>query len=251
MDSVAIIGGADGPTAVFVTGIGFSGISGYLEGWMLAVGAVCILAAYFLGSISPATIIGRMKGIDIKKEGSGNAGTTNVLRVLGKKAAAVTLVIDIGKGVLAVLIGRFVGMWLDTQMSLAINTYQTSNEECFFYALLLPMFCALFVLIGHVWPLILRFKGGKGVATAFGALVTLCPPIGLIALGIVLIIIAIWRRVSLGSMIGAVSVPILAWIFMPEFLPIAVIMAAIVLIKHRSNFIRLIKGEESKISFKK
>lgn len=216
-----------------------------------AVCALCVLAAYLLGNISPAIILGRLSGIDIKKEGSGNAGTTNVLRVLGKKAALITLVIDIGKGVVAVLLGRYVGLWLDSQTGMSFEVAHAETAQAIFLASLLPMLCALFVLMGHVWPMIFKFKGGKGVATAFGALVSLCPPIGLFALLIVAVVVVLTRRVSPGSICGALSVPALAHVFMPEFTIVATVMALIVLVKHRSNIVRILKGEEPKLSFKK
>ena len=122
---------------------------------------IAFLIAYFIGNISPSTIMARAKGIDIKKEGSGNAGTTNALRVMGKKAGAITLVVDIIKGVAAVLIG----LALAGQM----GAYG----------------CALPVMLGHIWPILLRFKGGKGIATSFGALLAINPLLALLELLIV------------------------------------------------------------------
>ena len=115
-----------------------------------------ILAAYLIGNISPAIILGKISGVDIKKEGSGNAGTTNVLRVLGKKAALITLIVDISKGFLAVRLGMLLG-------------YETGA------------ICAVAVFCGHIWPCFYRFKGGKGVATAFGALLSINWMLGLAA----------------------------------------------------------------------
>lgn len=194
----------------------------------------CVVVSYLLGNISPAILIGRAYGVNIKKEGSGNAGTTNVLRVLGKKAAAMTLVIDIGKGVLAVLIGRFTGNLAGAGMSLDF-----------------AMACAIAVFLGHIFPVFFKFKGGKGVATAFGALVTLNPALGFSALAIVLVVVIITRRVSAGSVCGAFCAPFLAYVFVPEITGGIIVMAAIVIFKHRGNIKRLIKGEEPKLSFKK
>ena len=98
-----------------------------------------VAVAYLIGNISPSIIMGRLQGVDIKKEGSGNAGTTNALRVLGKKAAVITLIIDIGKGVLAVYLGMRLG-----------------NYD-------IGLTCALAVFCGHIWPCFYNFKGGKGV----------------------------------------------------------------------------------------
>ena len=188
---------------------------------------ILLLIAYMLGNISPSTILAKAKGIDIKKAGSGNAGTTNALRVLGAKAAVITLVIDIGKGFLAVFIaGRF------------LDPMQVS-------------FCALAVFLGHVWPLLLKFKGGKGVATAFGALLALNWQLALICLGIVVLVVLVTRMVSLGSVTAALAFPFLAYFMEIEFLPAGICMALILIFKHRANIARILSGNESKLSFKK
>lgn len=186
-----------------------------------------VIFSYFIGNISPAILIGRLTGVDIRKKGSGNAGTTNVLRVLGKKAAVATLVIDIIKGVVAVLIGRYIG-----GQSLALA-------------------CGIAVLLGHIWPAVFAFRGGKGIATAFGVVITLEPFLGLIEAVIALLFIIMSRRVSVGSIIAAVSLPLIAYLFEPYYLPYTAVMAVIVLFKHRMNFVRLLKGEEPKINFSK
>ena len=188
---------------------------------------ILLLIAYMLGNISPSTILAKAKGIDIKKAGSGNAGTTNALRVLGAKAAVITLVIDIGKGFLAVFIA---GMFL--------NPMQVS-------------FCALAVFLGHVWPLLLKFKGGKGVATAFGALLALNWQLALICLGRVVLVGGVTRMVSLGSVSAALAFPFLAYFMEKEFLPAGICMALILIFKHRANIARILSGNESKLSFKK
>ena len=188
---------------------------------------VSVVIAYLLGNISPSIILGKLHGIDIKKEGSGNAGTTNALRVLGKKAALITLVIDIGKGVLAVVIGRLMG-----------------GDE-------VGYLCAMAVFCGHIWPCFYSFKGGKGVATAFGALLAVNWMLGLAALAVVAVGLAITQRMSVGSLLGAVTFPFLCWFIEPDFIWVGLLMALIVLIKHRANIGRLIRGEEPKMSFKK
>lgn len=228
--TIGIIGGADGPTAVMV-GMVSTPID-FTVGTIIAFVA-CVIAAYFLGNISPAILIGRAYGIDIKKEGSGNAGTTNVLRVLGKKAAAATLVIDILKGVIAVLLGRFVEIGF-------------GGDGVF-----LATVCGIAVMCGHIWPACFKFKGGKGVATAFGVLVTISPALGFATLGVVIAVIAITRRVSPGSIIGALFAPFFAYLFVPGATGGVCIMAILVIVKHRANIKRILKGEEPKISFKK
>lgn len=186
-----------------------------------------IIVSYFLGNLSPAILIGRAMGVDIRKEGSGNAGTTNVLRTLGKKAAAATLAIDILKGVAGVLLGRYIG-----------------GQE-------LAMVCGMAAFAGHIWPLAFGFRGGKGIATAFGVAVTLQPAFGLIELAIAGIFFLLSKRVSVGSLTAAALLPLVAYWTLPEFLPWGAVMAVIVLYKHRKNIKRLIKGEEPKVSFKK
>lgn len=184
---------------------------------------ILVTIAYFIGNISPSIILGKAKGVDIKKEGSGNAGTTNALRVLGKKAAVITLIIDIAKGYLAVFLGMHFGNY-------TIGTV-----------------CALAVFCGHIWPCLYSFKGGKGVATAFGAILAVKWYLGLIELVIVAIGLAATNRMSVGSILGAVAFPLICWIYEPGFFWIGCIMAVIVLIKHASNIKRLIKGEEPKM----
>jgi glycerol-3-phosphate acyltransferase PlsY len=186
-----------------------------------------IVISYFLGNISPAILIGRAMGVDIRKEGSGNAGTTNVLRVLGKKAAAATLAIDILKGVAAVLLGAYAG---GTEIAMA---------------------CGLAALIGHIWPMVFQFRGGKGIATAFGIILTLEPFLGLIEAAIALICLLISKRVSVSNLAAAACLPFLAYSFHPYYLPLTAAMAVIVIFKHRANIKRLAKGTEPKISFKK
>lgn len=181
---------------------------------------IAFTAAYFIGNISPSTIIGKAHGIDIKKEGSGNAGTTNALRVLGKKAAVITLVIDIAKGAAAVAIG-----WLLAGYTGAMG-------------------CALFVMLGHVWPMIYKFKGGKGIATSFGALLVINPLLALMELLIVAVVTLISKRMSVGSIAGLVCLPFLCIFMEPKFVPIAAVISIIMLVKHRANMVRLIHGEE-------
>ncbi|NLP30850.1 MAG: glycerol-3-phosphate 1-O-acyltransferase PlsY [Clostridiales bacterium] len=199
--------------------------------WVLSIGIVyfvlAIVIAYFLGNISPATIISKAARIDIRKKGSGNPGTTNVLRVIGPKAAAITLAIDIIKGVVAVLIGKYIG-----------------GET-------LAVICGLAVFIGHIWPIVFKFKGGKGIATGFGVLLTLNYVFALICLAIAAIGFVVSKRVSVGSLLSALSIPIIANYFMPDYVVLLSAMTVIIFVKHRSNIKRLIKGEEPKVSFKK
>ncbi|MEG0291625.1 MAG: glycerol-3-phosphate 1-O-acyltransferase PlsY [Anaerovoracaceae bacterium] len=186
-----------------------------------------VVLAYFIGNISPSTILAKANGIDIKSAGSGNAGTTNALRVLGKKAAIITLIVDVLKGTIAVLLGHYVGGHFTA------------------------MLCVVGVFCGHIWPIIYKFKGGKGVATAFGSLVGLNVAMGFTALLIVIIGVLVTKRMSAGSVLGAATFPIIAWIFEPGFIYLGTVLAMLVLVKHRANIKRLINGEEPKLNFKK
>lgn len=182
--------------------------------------AISGIIAYFLGNISPSTIMAKRQGLDIKKEGSGNAGTTNALRVMGKKAGAITCVVDILKGLVAVLIG----------LLLAGNPGAYVSALC--------------VFLGHVWPVVYKFQGGKGVATVFGVLLGVNPLMGIIALVVVAIFVFTTKRMSVGSLAGAVSLPIVSLFMEKEFAPFVFVMAIVVIFKHRANIGRLIRGEE-------
>lgn len=222
MATVGIIGGADGPNAVFVAGESFAE---QIDPKMVLL---AVFIAYFIGCISPSIMLAKARGIDIKKEGSGNAGTTNALRVMGKKAGVITLVVDILKGVIAVLLGAVIG------------------------GAFAGMCCAVAVFCGHVWPVFYRFRGGKGVATAFGALLGINPLLGLSALAVVVIGVVLSKRMSVGSILGAASFPFLALWLEPDFIVPGTIMAVIVIVKHRTNIGRLIRREEPVMSiFKK
>ena len=185
-----------------------------------------VVAAYLLGSINPSIIQGRLKGIDIKKEGSGNAGTTNTLRVMGKKAALISLVGDILKGVVSVLLGSIAGP-------------------------LCACTCAVACFCGHVWPAYYHFKGGKGVATCFGVVLAVNWKIALICLAVVVVIVLITKMMSAGSIAGAASLPLVSMLLEPLFVPFAAVMTVIMIIKHRGNIERIVNGKESKLNFKK
>ena len=188
---------------------------------------ILIVIAYLLGNISPSILLGKMYGIDIKSHGSGNAGTTNALRVLGKKAGIITLIVDIGKGMIAVFLGRYFG-----------------NET-------IAMACGVMAFAGHIWPVFFKFKGGKGVATAFGVIFAINQVLGLAVALIMVLVVLITRRVSAGSVISALIFPFVANAYNPEYLWWTLIMAVIMLYKHNANIKRLLKGEEPKIQFKK
>lgn len=193
----------------------------------IIIAAVSVVISYFIGNISPATIVGKLHGVDIRKEGSGNPGTTNVLRTLGVKAAACTLLIDVLKGVIPVLAGRLIG-----------------GEA-------LACFCGTAAFFGHIWPVCFGFKGGKGVATGFGVIVAFNWPTGIVCLATALAGALISRRMSVGSIAAAVAFPIMFFFVKPYYLIWSVCLAVIVLWRHRANIVRLVKGEEPPMSFSK
>lgn len=203
---------------------------------MSAVYVLVGLVGYLLGSINFAIIIcKRMAGFDIREKGSKNAGTTNVLRTVGKQAAAMTLICDILKGVVAVLLAMF-----------AAYIWDDADAEALKYL------AGLMSIIGHTFPVYYGFRGGKGVATSLGVLLIVNPQIGLICLVFALVIIIATRWVSLGSILAATLFPILTIFMSDSFFAklISVIMAVLVIFNHRTNLRRLKDGTESKISFK-
>ena len=198
--------------------------------------------AYFLGSISFSVIFSKkMAGFDVRQKGSGNAGTTNVLRSVGKKAAAITLICDILKGVVAILIAYLVG-----------KIVKDLNNS------LLVQIAGIAVIIGHTFPIFFGFKGGKGIATSLGVLLVTNWNIGLICLIFALVLMILTRIVSLGSIAAAILFPVLV-MFMPSnayivegnYIVYAIILAVLVVFNHRANVKRLLNGTENKLDFKK
>jgi len=204
---------------------------------------ITAIIAYVIGSINFSVLISKkFAGFDVRDKGSGNAGTTNMLRNVGKKAAAITLVCDILKGVAAILIGLIIS-------KIAKNTNG---------ALILQV-AGIAVVIGHTFPVFFEFKGGKGVATALGVILTMNWQVGLICLAFAIIIIAVTRMVSAGSVTAAVLYPILTIFGVKSaslmvggnYTIFGIILALIVIFNHRENIKRIIEGKENKISFKK
>ena len=199
---------------------------------------VVSIIAYFIGSISFSVIFSRkFAGFDVRDKGSGNAGTTNVLRTVGKKVAALTLLCDVLKGVIAILIAILAGkIWTDIDVEI------------------LKYLAGFFAILGHNFPIFFEFRGGKGVATALGVLITLNWKIGLICLIFALVLIIFTKMVSVGSVMAAVLYPILT-IFMGETkfasIIISLLIALLVIYRHRENLKRLKNGTENKLSFKK
>ena len=205
------------------------------------------LIAYAIGSINFSVIISKkMAGFDVREKGSGNAGTTNMLRSVGKKAAAITLLCDILKGVISIVLAMIIG-----------NIFKDMNKE------LLLQIAGITVVLGHTFPIFFGFKGGKGVATSLGILIMSNWKIGLICLVFGVVLIILTRMVSLGSCAAAVLFPVLtlfindSYTVLTEgksgsvYLIYSIILAIIVLYNHRSNIKRILNGTENRISFKR
>lgn len=208
---------------------------------------IIAIIAYLIGSINFSILISKKKaGYDIRQKGSGNAGTTNMLRNLGKKYAAITLICDVLKGVVAIVIAIIVG-----------NILGDTNKA------LLVQIAGVAVVIGHTFPIFFGFKGGKGVATSLGILLMTNWQLGLICLVFALVLMALTRVVSMGSIAAAILSPILTLFvggghYIVEssglgngYFIYSVILAVIVIFNHRENIKRILSGTENKISFNK
>ena len=213
----------------------------------MAVYIIMAVIAYLIGSVNFSVILSKkMAGFDIRKKGSGNAGTTNMLRSVGKKAAAITLICDILKGVVSIIIAIILG-----------NIVQESNKE------LLLQIAGVAVVIGHTFPVFFGFKGGKGVATSLGVLLMSNWQIGLICMVFALVLMLLTRMVSVGSCAAAVLFPVLTMFINEHYTVLtegksgsvyfiySLILAIIVLYNHRENIKRILNGKENKLSFKK
>ena len=203
----------------------------------VVITVLLILAAYLLGSIPTSVWVGKwFYDIDIREKGSGNAGATNTIRILGYKAGLPVFIIDVLKGFGAVEMAY-------------LSPIQPGTAWFINFQILL----GLAVLIGHIFPLLAGFKGGKGVAALLGVIMTLTTGPALLAFGIFLLVLLLFKYVSFGSMIAGLSYPFIVSFLYPSVsasLKIAsVIMALLLIITHRKNINRLIKGEESKAYF--
>ena len=189
-----------------------------------------VLFSYLLGSVSFSYFISkRIKGVDIRKVGSGNAGATNISRVLGLKFALLVLFLDALKGFVVALLASY----------LATNT---------------PLFllCCGAVIIGHNWPVFFGFKGGRGVATTLGVFLVIAPILTLIVLSFLIIFIGLTRYVSLGSIIGAISAPVvlLRLRYPLPYFNFGMAVCLLLLWRHAPNIKRLLQGKESKLGEK-
>ncbi len=211
-----------------------------------------VTLSYLVGSIPTSIIVSKaVKGIDIRDYGSGNAGGTNVMRVLGWKHGLFVMILDSLKGVLAVVVVARI-----FQGNIPFN-----NATPFDDFTLVQIFAGIAAVIGHIWTVFAGFKGGKGIATALGMLLMIATVDMLIAVGAFIIVVSISKYVSLGSIVAAVVVPLALVVRENVFnvniqgyhtlLPFIIATSLLVIFTHRRNVVRLIKGNESKISFSK
>ena len=192
-----------------------------------ALACVVVVSSYVLGSVPTGFWLGlRLRHIDIREHGSRNIGATNTLRVLGKRLGAVALACDIAKGLVPVLVAR--------QLDLGVH---------------FPLVCGLAAILGHTASVFLRFRGGKGVATSAGVFLGLCTIPTLIALGVFAAVVAMSHMVSAGSILAAATFAVLVYVF-PHSWPVRVIaslVAALIVVRHRTNIQRILKGQENRL----
>jgi glycerol-3-phosphate acyltransferase PlsY len=208
--------------------------------WSLVI-ACCVLG-YLFGSFPAGYFAGRLAGVDVRSQGSGNIGATNVLRVLGKKWGYPVFIIDMAKGFAA------------ARVAFVLVKYWPEAKPYVEYIAILG---AMMAVVGHTFPIWLRFKGGKGVATSAGALIGLMPLAVPLIFLVWVVVFETTRYVSLASIIAAISLPIIAgllarWKFVDTWALIyfSLLITGLVLWRHRSNFSRLLKGTEQRFTRK-
>jgi glycerol-3-phosphate acyltransferase PlsY len=191
--------------------------------------ALAIVVAYLLGSIPFSYLAGRSRGIDLRQVGSGNLGAANAFRALGRNLGIAVLVADVGKGVLAVVIARAI----------------TDDPW--------PAIAAGAAMAGHVFPVWMRFKGGKGVAVGGGAVIALMPLASVVLLSLWLVVVLVSRYTSLGSIVAAVAATPVVWAmgYPPADVVFTAIGAVAVLLLHRDNIVRLLRGRENRIELRR
>ncbi len=195
--------------------------------------ALVVIGSYLIGSIPVGLILGKLKGVDVRQYGSGKTGTTNVLRTIGKRYAAIALISDVLKGVVAVLMARYVIGYPMGEMAAAFAA-----------------------VAGHNWSIYIRFRGGRGVATSAGAAVTMVPIVVLVGLVAFVVAVGISRYVSLGSLLGALSAAASAVVLAvldraaTEHVIFICVAVAFIIFQHHDNISRLLSGTETKLGHK-
>jgi len=211
-----------------------------------------VILSYLAGSIPTSIIVSKLvRGIDIREHGSGNAGGSNVFRILGWKYGVLVILLDALKGALAVIIVA----------CLYLDSFPFKNITPFDDFTLVQIICGVAAVIGHIWTIFAGFRGGKGIATGLGVLIMIVTVDMALALGVFFLVVSLSRYISLGSIAAAVAVPLILVIRENLFgidiqgyhtiLPFTILLALLVIYTHRKNIDRLIKGSESKLSFVK
>lgn len=210
---------------------------------MIEIFAVCILGGYFLGSIPFGLVVTRLAGTeDIRKIGSGNIGATNVLRTGRKDLAILTVLLDVSKAGFAA--------WLAQK--------NVTDHEVLLLGVMTPvsslaaLVAGTAAIVGHNFPIWLKFKGGKGVASSFGLLLVMAPEVAVFAFGVWILFAVVFRYSSLSAIAAAILTPLFAYFYTTEINTIFfAAICLLLLFRHRENIKRLVKGEESKIKFSK
>lgn len=214
--------------------------------------AAIIILSYLVGSIPNSIIVSKLtRGIDIRDYGSGNAGGTNVMRVLGWKQGLLVIILDALKGVLAVVVVA----------RIHYGSMPFTNATPFDDFTLIQIIAGISAVIGHIWTVFAGFRGGKGIATALGMLLMISTVDMLIAIGVFVVVVSISRYVSLGSIMAAMAVPLtlvvrenIFNVNIPGYntlLPFVIVLTLLVIFTHRKNVVRLLNGSENKLNFSK
>jgi glycerol-3-phosphate acyltransferase PlsY len=189
-----------------------------------------LVVAYLVGSIPFGLLLGRLMGVDVRRAGSGNIGATNVHRLLGRKLGIFTLLADTLKAIVPMLLARWV----------ISNTAVSASVD------LWVVLCGASAFLGHLFPVYLKFRGGKGVATALGIFLLLEPWAVLISLALFIFVVLYWGYVSLGSLVAAACMPLWVWLLSGSSLytSLALFIGLLIWLKHHTNIVRLLNGEE-------
>lgn len=217
---------------------------------------IAAIGGYLLGSIPFGLVLTKLAGYgDIRDIGSGNIGATNVLRTGNKKLAAATLILDGAKGAIAVLLAVYLMHVFFDDCSATVFTEGADTSKCAspFTFQTVPMLAGFCALLGHLYPVWLKFKGGKGVATTLGTYLALSPIVGAASCAIWLVTALVTRYSSLSALVAIAAAPFVSYFFVkdPNLTGMCGIVATLVFFKHRENVKRLMKGEEPRIGKKK
>jgi glycerol-3-phosphate acyltransferase PlsY len=210
------------------------------------------LGAYLLGSIPTGFLVAKAKGVDIRSAGSGNIGATNAMRVLGKPAGIFVLLMDVLKGYAAcALLSPLIFNCFAPHLSGVVVYFQNEPAE---FQIRHEVLAGIFAVLGHNYTCWLKFKGGKGIATSAGVYLALAPWALLIALVVFILAVALTRYMSVGSIMGAIALPVTVWVMTPHNLLLGIVttaLGALAVYKHKSNIQRLMAGTENRFGKKK